>query len=424
MYEEVDESEVLVFKFPSSQATGSEYEEYRFPRAGTPNAKSKLKLVQFTLSETLNIQDIIVKDLQIPLTYFFPWMEYIVRVGWMPDARSIWAQLLNRQQKRVDLIMIPLDNFSEVCSNSSTTSSPSGAATDHSWRSTLTKVTTPIQVIYSQSSPAWVNINDLLTFVDYNDSEVTFIWGSEESDFRHLYLITSSLQSMNGAVFSNTAHPPTSRCPGSDEEYAGASLVPRIVSKVALTSGDWEVLGRHLWVDRARSLVYFMGLRETPLEKHLYVVSMKRPDCVRLLSKQGYSHTVEFNEDCTIMIQVYCNIHQMPACEVFHLTHANEIDAPSVGGIQLKSLGFLFEGGIPTNPQLQKFSPSIHSRHISSGEVLYAMVFRPHNFRRGQRYPTVLNVYGGPEVQTVSNTYKVKHHFLCSTPHDRPDFSN
>lgn len=410
---------MLVFKFPSSQATGTEYEEagseMRFPRAGTPNAKSKLKLVQFTLSETLQIQDIMVKDLQIPLTYFFPWMEYIVRVGWMPDARSIWAQLLNRQQKRVDLIMIPLDNFSEVCSNSSAASSPSGGAVaDHSWRSTLNKVTSPIQVIFSQCSSAWVNINDLLTFVDYNDHEVTFIWGSEESGFRHLYLITSSLrQTMNGVVFSNTAHAPASRC-GPDDEYSGASLVPRIVSKTALTAGEWEVLGRHLWIDRARALVYFMGLRETPLEKHLYVVNMKRPDCVRLLSKQGYSHTVEFNEDCTIMIQIYCNIHQMPACEVFHLTHANEMDGGQgwlVGSIQLKSLGFLFEGGIPTNPQLQKFSPSIHSRHISSGEVLYAMVFRPHNFRRGQRYPTVLNVYGGPEVQTVNNTYKVSFHF-------------
>lgn len=87
VYEEVDESDVCLFTFPSSQSIGGEYEEYRFPRAGTPNAKSKLKLVQFVLSETLQITEICIKDLQYPLTYSFPWVEYIVRVGWTSDGK-------------------------------------------------------------------------------------------------------------------------------------------------------------------------------------------------------------------------------------------------------------------------------------------------------------------------------------------------
>lgn len=87
VYEEVDESDVCLFTFPSSQSVGGEYEEYRFPRAGTPNAKSKLKLVQFVLSESLQITEVCVKDLQYPLAYSFPWLEYIVRVGWTPDSK-------------------------------------------------------------------------------------------------------------------------------------------------------------------------------------------------------------------------------------------------------------------------------------------------------------------------------------------------
>ena len=87
-FEEVDESDVGLFTFPTSVSnSGEDYEEYRFPRAGTPNAKSKLKLVQFRLSETLHIEDVCVKDLQCPLSYAFPWMEYLVRVGWTPDSR-------------------------------------------------------------------------------------------------------------------------------------------------------------------------------------------------------------------------------------------------------------------------------------------------------------------------------------------------
>lgn len=87
VYEEVDESDVGLFTFPSSHSVGGDYEEYRFPRAGTPNAKSKLRMVQFRLSESLQITDISTKDLSCPLNFSFPMFEYIVRVGWTPNGR-------------------------------------------------------------------------------------------------------------------------------------------------------------------------------------------------------------------------------------------------------------------------------------------------------------------------------------------------
>lgn len=80
-YEEVDESDVGL------HSIGGDYEEYRFPRAGTPNAKSKIKLVEFRLSETLRITDVATKELQYSLAFLFPWLEYIVRIGWTPDAK-------------------------------------------------------------------------------------------------------------------------------------------------------------------------------------------------------------------------------------------------------------------------------------------------------------------------------------------------
>jgi dipeptidyl-peptidase 9 len=124
---------------------------------------------------------------------------------------------------------------------------------------------------------------------------VTFIWSSEETGFRHLYLVTSSLteatsmsHQLNGgsANFSNKDSMPL-KCD---------TLVPRIINKVALTSGNWEVLGRNIWVDRCRQIVYFLGLKETPLEKHLYAVSLQKPDWCRLLTVKGFSYTVEFND--------------------------------------------------------------------------------------------------------------------------------
>lgn len=418
LYEEVDESDVLLFKFPSSQPTGVDYEEYRFPRAGTPNAKSKLKIVQFTLSETLNIDEVHILDLQYPLTYYFPWLEYIVRVNWMPDAKHIWAQLLNRQQNRLDLIVIPLDNFCDVCSNStlnnaansgaaaaaaaagtvytansSSAHPPDDSIVEHSWQSSLAKQISPIQVLWSQTSITWINIHDLLEFVEVTAAHITFIWASEETGFRHLYLVTALLQTAGSESCAN----------------GGMSMLlqPRIVSKIPLTSGEWEVLGKNIWVDRQRKLVYFLGLRESPLEKHLYVVHMQQPNQIRLLTKPGFSYTIEFNQDCSIFVQIYCNIHNLPSSAVYQIVDVVGGPKHSIEGIDTRPMGYLYEGGAPSTAQLRKFCPTIYSRHLMSGELLYAMVFKPHNFRPGERYPTVLNVYGGPEVQTVSNTFKV-----------------
>lgn len=69
------------------------------------------------------------------------------------------------------------------------------------------------------------------------------------------------------------------------------------IDKQQLTNGDWEVLDQWLWIDHSFGLVYFMGLRDSPLSSHLYVTSYVRPgsNIVRL-TQSGYSHTVSMNK--------------------------------------------------------------------------------------------------------------------------------
>lgn len=107
------------------------------------------------------------------------------------------------------------------------------------------------------------------------------------------------------------------------------------------------------------------------------------------------------------MLLVYCNIQRLPSCKVMRLTQTCQNGG--VNGIQISLVGFLHEGGKP-EPQ---YCPQIFRPQLPSGEIVYAMVFKPHNFQLGVKYPTVLNVYGGPEVQTVNNTFKV-----CSLFHN------
>lgn len=405
-YEEVDETDVCLFTFPSAHSFGGEYEEYRFPRAGTPNAKSTIKLVEFRLSESLRITDICIKELQYPLTYMFPNLEYIVRIGWTPDSNYVWSQIMNRQQQNLDLILIPVENF--CCEPYNSNPSSPDSDDKHLWKSIVDKQPTKsIQVIYSERSTQWINVHDLLYFLDITDEVVQFIWASEESGFRHLYLISASLvvkPAQNGIRITHSAF--------FDEHPAEENLKARIMKKTPLTIGEWEVLGKSLWVDRQRNLVYFMGLAHSPLEKHLYVFNLLNPDKRRLLTTPGSTNTIEFNDNCSIIVRTHSNTNQLPTTEVLRIKQNCEQN--SVDGVELKTVGYLIIGSYDNS----EFTPLICNPVIASGETLYAMVFKPHNYKPGNLYPTILNVYGGPEVQTVSNSFKgmrqLRMHMLAS----------
>ena len=84
LYEEVDESEVDLVKFPTS-LTG-DVEEFRFPKAGSTNAHSVLKMIRFKLGRRGEITNVEPLELRFPLETVFPWLEYLVRTGWTPDG--------------------------------------------------------------------------------------------------------------------------------------------------------------------------------------------------------------------------------------------------------------------------------------------------------------------------------------------------
>ena len=59
-------------------------------------------------------------------------------------------------------------------------------------------------------------------------------------------------------------------------------------------------------------MVYFHGLRDSVLEKHLYCVSINRAGEVRRLTTPGYSHSVEMSADCSMMTTVFSSVTSLP----------------------------------------------------------------------------------------------------------------
>ena len=111
------------------------------------------------------------------------------------------------------------------------------------------------------------------------------------------------------------------------------------------------------------------------------------------------------------MVTSFSSIHSPPATQLYRI---RKTDA-TVEGIVLSPAGWLHE---TKPPEKQYHYPELFSHTISSGDKLYGMVFKPHDLQIGMKYPIILSVYGGPEVQLVSNTFKgmrqMRNHLLAS----------
>ncbi|XP_022818946.1 dipeptidyl peptidase 9 isoform X3 [Spodoptera litura] len=441
VYEEVDESEVKIYCFPSSQSTSGEVEEFRFPRAGTPNAKSSLKMLTFRLQKAtsstvldyyhegasehlgdtsngcMEVVDLRWYELKQPLKECFPWFEYLARVGWTPDGQYVWAQLLDRKQQRLELVLIPLSQF---CAPAHYDMAGAVSAR-HEPSTSYEQPIQDIQILVSETAPdAWINVHDILYFLPSSGNEMNFIWASEESGHLHLYLVTCALiQRSHGQKRT------VIEMINEDESNA---VGPNMISKEPITAGEWEVMSRKIWVDTVRQLVYFVGLRETPLERHLYVapLSPPRPHAVLLLTPVGHSCTVDIDEECSTAVITSSNITTAPVTRVYRILHTpprllvqGSITerAPSEC-TEVRSLNGSWDSrdgeedtDSETGSLIRERSlslsdippPQIFETRLSCGATAYCTLWR---CGRAGRSPTVLHVYGGPEVQTVTNSYK------------------
>ncbi|KFM80750.1 Dipeptidyl peptidase 9, partial [Stegodyphus mimosarum] len=374
MYEEVDECDVEILHLPCF-GDEKELEVFRFPRAGTNNAKSSVKIVQFTVTPTNQIEVLSELHPSESLQTICPNAEYLVRAGWTPDGRHVWAQVLDRQQCHQQLVLLPLSSF--------VSSDPSlDFLTNHVENNPV------VQIIYEETSTVWINVHDILYFFTQDNSrEITFLWASEETGYRHLYVITVELIFGGDCEVTDTAF---------NQEV---DLSKRIKKKLVLTSGDWEVSEVDVWVNEKKRLVYFIALKDTPLERHLYVVDIDNPQEPIRLTTPGYSHNVAMNDDCTLFVSIQSNVSQTPFGQVYQIFYS--VNYPFK--VSLQALGYFLEpSAVPSNYR----QPELFHHRLQSGHLIYGMLFKPPNMKTGDKYPTVLTIYGGPEVQLVTNNFK------------------
>ncbi|XP_064848449.1 dipeptidyl peptidase 9-like isoform X1 [Oncorhynchus masou masou] len=390
LYEEVDETEVEIIHVPSPALEERKADAYRYPRTGSKNPQTTLKLVEIKTDiqgKIVSIQD---KELVLPFTTLFPGTEYISRAGWTTDGKYGWAVLLDRSQRRLQLVLLPPALFIPVTDDLAQR------------QKNLEAVPHDVQpyIVYEETTDIWINVHDIFyPFVQTSEDEFSFIWVNEsKTGFSHLYKITSAL------------HPDLYQWSGS-YKYIEGDFKCAIKEEVTLTSGEWEVLARHgskIWVNEASKLVYFQGTRDTPLEHHLYVVSYQSPGDVVRLSKPGFSHSCSVSKNFDMFVSHYSNVSTPPCLHVYKLT------GPEGDPLHMVPEFWASMMEAPGCPGDYK-SPEIFDFPGKSGFQLYGMVYKPHNLQPGRKHPTVLFVYGGPQVQLVNNTFKGMKYLRLNT---------
>jgi dipeptidyl-peptidase-4 len=311
-YLKVDESPVSPRYELSSN--GTRVQQHNYPFAGTANVTVRLMLLNVLSGES--------KELDLGTDDDI----YIARVDWEADVQSFIIQRQDREQKVLDLIRYDC-------------------------------VTETYTLLHQESADDWVNLNNDFRSLKQQES---FLWASERSGYKHLYLYSN-----DGSSFQQ------------------------------LTDGPWAV-NKVLGVDEDEGYVYFDGFYTHPLQKHVYRVSLDSPGGLEHITQAEGWHDLHFNSDFSHFIDQYS-----------HSTLPPQLSLCKRDGTRLR---FLEENRLDASHPYHRFlkthvSPEFGVVHAEDGTRLHYKMIKPFAFDPLARYPVIVRIYGGPHTRKVKEQW-------------------
>lgn len=180
-----------------------------------------------------------------------------------------------------------------------------------------------------------------------------FIWQSEKDGYNHLYLYNIS-----------------------------GVLVKQ------LTKGSWVVTSMNGF-DPKGSKLFYTSTAESPVTRNVYSVDLKKGTSIKITSGEGV-HTCILSTTGKYCLDNYQSI-TVPRETAVYSTQGKKINTVKLAENPLKDykLGAL----------------NILKLKSESGEDLYCRMFKPVDFDSTKKYPAIVYLYNGPNVQLVNNTW-------------------
>ncbi|TAJ69935.1 MAG: S9 family peptidase [Phenylobacterium sp.] len=309
----VDQTGVDIVERPEVNATGARVVPQRYPRPGRPNAKVDLFVQPLDGGARVKVDLGANADI------------YLARVAWAKDGRTLYVQRESRDQRRLDLLAVD-------------------------------PKTGQGKVILTETSPHWVDLSD--DFKPLKDG--TFLWSSERSGWRHLYL------------------------------YAADGKPIRQV-----TQGDWPV-EKIEGVDEVAKSVIFAAHKDRPGERRIYSVSYARPAEPKALTPAGGWWTVTVANKGGAFAGTYEDPKTPPQTALYRA------DGTRVRWIEENAL----KAGHPFWPYVDHLrTPEFGTIKAADGSPLWWSLRTPPGFDPSKKYPVIVQVYGGPSGPRVAGNW-------------------
>lgn len=312
-----DESTVDVIPRLDITGGGATVVEQRYPRAGRPNAVVELYVHDRESGQRTRVDLGTNTDI------------YLARVNWSVDGRTLYVQRQSRDQKTLDLLSVD----------------PATGAS---------------KVIATQTSDAWVELTDDFKALENGN----FIWSTEESGWRHLYLYDRDGRRLR-----------------------------------AITGGDWPVKSLNGVNQQTGEVFFTASMRdgeELPIEQQLFRASLNDlVDPVAVTPAGGWWST-SVNRTGTAFVGNY-----------------SDLDTPSQSGLYRADGTFVrwieenrLDADHPYYPYASRRGEVTYGTLESHGESLVWQMTTPPGFDASKTYPVIMQVYGGPSGGGVKKSWQ------------------
>ena len=217
------------------------------------------------------------------------------------------------------------------------------------------------KVALTENSDTWINLHFDLVFLK---DKKHFVWASERDGFKHLYLYRTNGQ-----------------------------LVRQI------TSGDWAVDSLK-GIDEKKGIVYFAGRKDTPLESHLYSAPLFKKGDSKRITEEGQYHNVVLAKDNKTFIDTSSSVNKPKSAAL------RKVNGEFITWLEENKL----DNSHPLTPYLSNLAtPEYGTLKADDGQVMHYRLFKPTNMSAGKKHPVIVNVYGGPHAQRVTNSWRSKN---------------
>jgi dipeptidyl-peptidase 4 len=229
---------------------------------------------------------------------------------------------------------------------------------DHLWLNQYNAQTGAfVKTLFEETDPKYVQpLHQLLFLPGSNDQ---FIWWSQRDGYMHLYRFNTSGKLLN-----------------------------------QVTKGEW-VVNDIVGINQAKKTLFIIASKESPMDRNIYAVNWETGKLVRMDTEPGV-HKAYVSTDGNYVMDRWSSE-----------TVTRKIDVFATGNGTITSKTWKQNLLTATDPLAGYDRPVMKHVTLKADDQtpLYGKVFYPTHFDSTKKYPVIVYLYNGPNVQLLSNSF-------------------